>query len=684
MTSDQHLTVTVPKEKLVSNISQGIWLLIASNIELRAKLRSALSTKLERSLEIDSSAMDILVHDEKSSEPDRTFYTSTKVLNYDHGDGSLRNVALLGTRASFQQALASNFGSLLDGCRRDANNFVFVDSLLSFMCTLGTLDHQNALLLLDLNCWRSPLCELIVTRSVYMEKASQALKALCQVTNNSYANVIDHYNFEIGFTRLIQTCRSLFTAAFEVREKAQQIHHHRIDDQQKPHDDLNFSSFIGVSDLISEDSYRVDETDKIAIALQHLVDSVTSSQINCWSAFCLSPSTETFGNSCPMILEPRKYSINRPPLCSLVWLGCILTGPNRIKAFKLAQAAMPTSIQGFRSESEQDSYNGKMRNIHLSVESVYSFVTEFAFARDLELRDITTNISQSLILSLDEANISALIVHLSHLLLREIGCRGCDSIEFIKLIQNITNGARGLRTSDVRLLAQVIMSSYLTQIQLPCHGYDKTRSSNDTDVERLCCWSCSQSKTFLNNLLSTVSNKLNVSNRNPSLNTMGASNTSTFLDTTKYRLDSITDRSSFTAFASYVQLKVRIELHELSITVSDPRGKYLKKIEVYFSSRPVESSSDLKSPSYNCWQLCGTLLLSKGGSSARTVLEIPVTAGNLKIEYKEFYERNDSHSSRKSDGNSTLQCPRCSTLITNSHSGVCNLCGEAVSLHEEN
>jgi hypothetical protein len=691
--SDRHSLVNLPKEKTGNNIVQDIWLLIASNGNLHTKLCTGLRSVRQPSFDTNSSVTGANASDAMASESERKSKSPSSTKVYIHHlsgvmeDGSLRNVALLGTRNLYQHVLDYDLVDLDENTRAPIST-AYVDTLLSLLSLLfETIHYHNAsnVVGLRLDCWRAPLCELIVSRSEYMDNAIQVLKALCQVMNYSYSGAIDRYIYELGYTQLIQNSLSLFEAAFEVSEKAQQFHHHRIEGQLW--NDLDFSSFIGVNDLISEDTCKMVNIDKISKALQHLIATVAASETTCWSDFCLSQSSEKLNISYSVNLEPIGYILSRSPLCSLFWLGCILTGPNQVRTLKLVEAAISTRIHDMHQVSETESHHDNtsthaiadLNHFRVSLDSVYSFVVQFSFHGELELREIAANISRYLILALDDSSLSAILVRLSSLILREIGPRGCDSIEFMKLIENILSSPRASRGSDVQSLTKVVANAYLTESQSSCPGQDRVRKIDDSDVDRLYCWSCLRSQTFLNTLLGTVNNKLDSNNRNSSLSNTPAlaSNHSAVLELVKYRLDSIADRSSFTSFASHIQLKARVEIHELFITVSDPRGRYVKKVEVYFSSRPVDNASDLKMPTYNCWQLCGTFSLSRGGTGTRTVLDIPVTASNLKIEYKEFFERNENH--RKNDGNSSLQCPRCTNYITNS-AGVCNLCGEVVSI----
>lgn len=127
-------------------------------------------------------------------------------------------------------------------------------------------------------------------------------------------------------------------------------------------------------------------------------------------------------------------------------------------------------------------------------------------------------------------------------------------------------------------------------------------------------------------------------------------------------------------FCTFLQLKCRLAISEIHLTVNDPRGRFVKTIAVYFAPRPVNDVKILKSDDYaENWQLCATLNLTRGVSRASRSLTVPVVAANLKIEYIDFYERPGG--SRTSDGSFMILCPRCTRVVNNAH-GVCGNCGE--------
>lgn len=139
------------------------------------------------------------------------------------------------------------------------------------------------------------------------------------------------------------------------------------------------------------------------------------------------------------------------------------------------------------------------------------------------------------------------------------------------------------------------------------------------------------------------------------------------------RLEQSTERVVSSEFSSYIQLKYRLAISEVYLSVSDPRGRLCKTIGIFFSPRQVGNVSELKDESNFTWQRCGTLSLSRGASRSSCILKTPIVAANLKFEYMEFYEKLGGN--KTADGGILLSCPRCTRVVNNAH-GVCGHCGE--------
>lgn len=138
-------------------------------------------------------------------------------------------------------------------------------------------------------------------------------------------------------------------------------------------------------------------------------------------------------------------------------------------------------------------------------------------------------------------------------------------------------------------------------------------------------------------------------------------------------LDMGTESTTTSEFSSFVALNHHSFISTIHIEIESPR-RYVKTINFYFSPRPIDQISHLKSEQYSrFWQLCGVISLPRDCTRTSYTLPTPVIAANLKIEYAEFHEK--SMSTKASDGSVIVQCPRCRRVVSNAH-GVCASCGE--------
>jgi len=139
------------------------------------------------------------------------------------------------------------------------------------------------------------------------------------------------------------------------------------------------------------------------------------------------------------------------------------------------------------------------------------------------------------------------------------------------------------------------------------------------------------------------------------------------------RLEALKESCTSNEFNLFYKLRNRLLISDIHLTVSDPRGRYVKTISIYFTSRPLSDS--LKSDRYSSkWQKIATLNLVRGGSRASVSLPQAIIAANIRVEFAEFYER-PGDKEKGAGGSLVLHCPRCTRPVTNAH-GVCVTCGE--------
>lgn len=348
----------------------------------------------------------------------------------------------------------------------------------------------------------------------------------------------------------------------------------------------------------------------------------------------------------------------------------------------------------------------------LSVDSIFSFVMEFVlYGKSSEVRLIASNVAQILILRLADAELTSLVSRFLGTPVSEVGPLGATSTEYFQFICSILTSSSlcGASTIIYSLVASFVNQNKVCCSFVPeagygtieaeiepgkvvqkhfdlsscvhCHGLD-TEIAKSRRIE-----SAHSKETGVKSAVATLSESTSLSCEGTSggekvdLPTTSTKNNSAGVTEvkwlpqqirpyTRFRLDSCSVRVGCTEFATYVQLKSRLALSEINLIVSDPRGRFVKTIAIFFSPRTVAEVSDLKSAEYShIWQRCGTLSLAKGSLRASCVLKSPVVAANLKFEYKDFYEKVGA---RTSNG---LVCPRCTRIVNNSH-GVCGSCGE--------
>ena len=119
-------------------------------------------------------------------------------------------------------------------------------------------------------------------------------------------------------------------------------------------------------------------------------------------------------------------------------------------------------------------------------------------------------------------------------------------------------------------------------------------------------------------------------------------------------------KSTATPLAETVRLKNRVVLNKISLSISEPRGKYVKTIKIYYTPDPESDE----------FEAIGQINLTKGALSGSCTIPAEVKAAALRFEYAEFFEKLAS-----SEG--AAMCPRCSRTVTSAH-GICGSCGEHV------
>jgi E3 ubiquitin-protein ligase UBR4 len=348
----------------------------------------------------------------------------------------------------------------------------------------------------------------------------------------------------------------------------------------------------------------------------------------------------------------------------------------------------------------------------LSIDEIHAFAIEFVLrGKTLELREIASQVVTKLFHNTSPSDLGNLLLRFMDKPLQEIGSLGCASIEFLKLLKNLVVNVGSYTPISFGTVAQIATQCFVSQmkaISKDVNGLLPNQSDmlekGSSDLEKLTpklfdlieCAHCHRHKECdtsenessreagkINNLISSKESA-GVERASSTSGVSGSGNVKLDSSTawlpgqikpyTKSRLDNSTENMVSTEFAAYAQLKSRHAVSEISLLISEPRGRLVKTIDILFTPGQVDDVNELKGQEYSVlWQKCGTLSLQRGSSRATCKLKKPIIAANLKFEYAQFWEKLGG--SRSSDGGLMLHCPRCTRVVNNAH-GVCGHCGE--------
>uniref|UniRef100_A0A7S2EA45 GRF-type domain-containing protein n=1 Tax=Ditylum brightwellii TaxID=49249 RepID=A0A7S2EA45_9STRA len=362
----------------------------------------------------------------------------------------------------------------------------------------------------------------------------------------------------------------------------------------------------------------------------------------------------------------------------------------------------------------------------LSIDDVHAFVVHFVLrGRTAELRSIASKTTQKLLHNISPEGHEILFQKLiGGQALGEVGGLGCAATEFLEFLQSFVGTYGSNVRNQIPDASRIVVDCFVRQLRAMrkdlcggvgdeasimkiesepgktmrkrfnlsncVHCHRKRSGFPERSDEKSSCLgagarsSCSSPKDLV------VGNDSLLSGRsaNPGGRSSASSKTSPstklhsevpwLLDQvrpySRSALEASTANVVSTEFASHLQLKLRMAISQIHLSVTDPRGRLVKKIGVFFSPRQVSDVQELKAEEYNeIWQRCGTMSLARGAAQASCKLVTPVIAANLKFEFMEFYEKVGG--SRSADGGLLLHCPRCTRVVNNAH-GVCGNCGE--------
>ena len=559
--------------------------------------------------------------------------------------------------------------------------------------------------------WSPLLSELILSTKDSLPLkpvAKRALMQLCGRKRGLYATMRAHYAFGYQRQQLSVLAGKLLLAATDIAEKARQCGPFWKSGDRLSLAELKSADLLGTDELISEDVLSMSSVERTRQVLVSL-NSIARKRVDNWRQFC---GLAHFAGSRTLSASAETSELLKiPPVVFLFAVACLIGGENQVKAFRLLDLALTSSNgkqkhvklpSNLASDDEPEqackdttsfpfaSGTSPEAVLNLTVQDLYAFTLRYVFrGHSADLRQVASSIVSKICSKSPPAIAAELFQYLINLPMSRVGGMGKAATELLTLLQQLLRRA-GPTTLNISAVASKVQSHWRAQMLAIRHGrtnYDfvyfeaRTATSNQKKRYELSrCIHCQYPRKDRAKANSAQQGEPNAQGANAAQVSPGdvPETKSWHLEqVTPYsrgRLEGWRDGSTSDEFNSYASFKYRLVLSEVHLEVNDPRGRFVKRINIYFTPRAVVDVAELKSDIFaKLWQHCGTIELTKGATRGSCKLETPVVAANIKIEYSEFYERPGD--SKSSDNSFVVHCPRCTRLVNNAH-GVCGNCGE--------
>lgn len=561
--------------------------------------------------------------------------------------------------------------------------------------------------------WFSLLCEIEISTAMSTEVRSLArkvLKVLCGKRRILYHSIKDHFSFGFQLQALYQNACPMLEAALLARERARVCSPQWITSTKLHWSTLSYGGLIGADEFVS----GTDSPPSRLRCITKLLDglwSVVKNGSDSWRQFCgqaALPPSHRFGRQAgSQMLGAEQHLRGSPQIVSLFWVACSLSGSCQIKVFRLIQMALAREKETrdkqesdgvtavLSSQTEEDvvvAISGAhlaapekillLGDKQLSIDDLAAFAFHFILGgKSTELRRVSLNIATKILSHICVTELNHLFKKLFSSRFYDFGYVGKASIEYLSLLQFL---AQNLDSSfSLRHYGNLVQDSFKKQINAVKYGRsnaDFVLIDSGSGKRRFDLSECSYCLEA-NAVPPTKHQPLERRDTVSAVGTLRGGYTSQSnskqssaakiinLSTKKwhheqvspyarFRLDALKIASSSDEFSTFFALKHRVVVSDIFLSVNDPRGRFVKNINVYYSSRPAADAAELKSDDYvNQWQKCVTVCLPRGASRATASVLYPVVAANLKIEYADFYDRPGG--SKASDGSLLVHCPRC-------------------------
>lgn len=505
--------------------------------------------------------------------------------------------------------------------------------------------------------WFDPLCRILLSphenTSTFRPLAKRCLFHLCGKSPALFLDVRDSYLFKNRFEVLLTSCKELVEYCLIVNEKALKQKTRGQDGHRLAWEKLSLREIIGATDLMSEDASLRDCSSKVSTTLEELLLNASKRPKN-WKAFCLAKKS---GSS--LIQSSKSY-----PLFDVLALPSLLVGDNRVKSMKLASLAFvtmssPVDPHETSTRTLETGETNEQTNCGITEDDIFAFVVRFVCSDESQdVRRLGMIVARGLC---DEGQMAAkLFVRLMRREASMIGSMGKLFVEFFTLLNTLLQ-ATSKEFIDVSLMLATVESVFREQTlanccsQLEGEGVSfETKKNSAIQRTRFDLAPCAH-------IISR-----------PPPNTKAKRHSEQVGPYARFRLKVGSEAASSNEFNHFLSLPHRCVISEIHVEISDPRGRFVKTINFYYSPRPINSPPSLKEAEYlPFWKRCGRVTLERAAEKISYQLNDPIVASNLRIEFDEFYERPGS---QKSD-DFVVYCPRCMRVVTNAH-GVCGSCGE--------
>ena len=581
--------------------------------------------------------------------------------------------------------------------------------------------------------WFSILCEINLAtdkHSSLRSLATRVLKSLCGGNRKKFRSICDHFTFCFQLKKLYHFSCDILESAMVVREKTRLC----SDDWKNEAiewSNLGVGDFIGTQDLISED----DKTELNLKGCGKALDDmwvIIKNRGWSWRQFCgyrslpLSLRQSNHSKSNKKQISTEKVLSETSPIKVLFWIASTLGGIHQVKVLRMIDFALidwkerKSSLKITTNNEERSSHDKdleddlaigvgyaiskpeevllKSDSRNLTVNDIIALSLHLVHSgKTIELRRVTYQIVSKLCQCISTEERLYIFQNLVTSI-ENVGMLGKAGVEFLNLLQYLS---QFLKPNDtVGEIANFVVDCFMQQldaIKYDRSNYEWALLEND-DIASMAkkkfdlsgCHFCVKPQHYSGARESTgkslerrhLPNSTRVTNRSGSAaasNRAGAiasrqkwhyEQASPF---SRCRLESLKQSCVSNEFNLFYKLKHRVLISDINLSVSDPRGRYVKILNVYFTSTPLPDS--LKSSHYaSKWQKIATINLAKGGSRATVSLSQPIIAANIRVEFSEFYER-PGEKDKGNGGTVLLHCPRCTRPVTNAH-GVCVTCGE--------